>query len=65
MVHMKRLYRLREDRILAGVCSGLGDYFNIDPVIFRLGFVLITLGWGSGILLYLIMWLIIPLKPRE
>jgi phage shock protein C len=62
---MKRLYRLREDRILAGVCSGLGDYFNIDPVIFRLGFVLITLGWGSGILLYLIMWLIIPLKPRE
>lgn len=55
-----RLRRSTENRMLGGVCSGLGVYFNTDPLWFRLGFVLITLAGGAGILIYLIAWLIIP-----
>ncbi len=59
-----RLYRSETDRIIAGVAGGLGEYFNLDPTLFRLGFVLITLAGGSGILLYLIMWLILPTESQ-
>jgi phage shock protein C len=56
-----RLRRTRApDRIIAGVCGGLGRYTNIDPVWYRLGFVLLTLAGGAGILIYLIAWLVIP-----
>ncbi|MFP3881308.1 MAG: PspC domain-containing protein [Actinomycetota bacterium] len=59
----KRLYRSRTEKILGGVCGGLGDYFAIDPVWFRIGFVVLALGGGSGILIYLLMWLIVPEQP--
>jgi phage shock protein C len=56
-----RLRRTRApDRMIAGVCGGLGRYFNTDPVWFRLGFVVVTLAGGAGILIYLIAWLVIP-----
>jgi phage shock protein C len=55
-----RLRRSTEDRMIAGVCGGLGRYFNTDPVWFRLAFVVVTLAGGAGILIYLISWLIIP-----
>jgi phage shock protein C len=55
-----RLRRSTEDRMIAGVCGGLGRYFSTDPVWFRLGFVVITVAGGAGILIYLISWLIIP-----
>lgn len=55
-----RLRRSTEDRMIAGVCSGLGRYFNTDPVWFRLGFVVIAVAGGAGILIYLLSWLIIP-----
>jgi phage shock protein C len=55
-----RLRRSTEDRMIAGVCGGLGRYFDTDPVWFRLGFVVVTLAGGAGILIYLISWLIIP-----
>lgn len=54
------LRRSTEDRILAGVCGGLGTYFGTDPVWFRLGFVLLAFAGGTGILFYLIAWLLIP-----
>jgi phage shock protein C len=61
-----RLRRSTEDRVIAGVCGGLGRYFNTDPLWFRLGFVLVTLAGGAGILIYLIAWLIIPeARPGE
>lgn len=60
----KRLYRSRKNRVIAGVCGGLGDYFNVDPVLFRLVWVLLVFGAGTGILAYIIAWLIIPLEPR-
>ena len=58
----KNLYRSETDRILGGVCGGLGEYFAIDPTIVRLIFALITVFGGSGILLYIILWILIPSK---
>lgn len=55
-----RLRRSRDDRVIAGVCGGLGRYFNTDAVWFRLGFVVLTIAGGAGLLIYLIAWLIIP-----
>lgn len=46
--------------MVGGVCGGLGDYFGIDPVIFRIAFVVMVLGAGSGLLLYLVAWVAIP-----
>jgi len=61
----KKLYRSQEEKWLGGVCGGLGEYFNIDPIIVRLIFVAFALIAGGGLLLYLIMWLIIPQEPTE
>jgi phage shock protein C len=55
-----RLYRARQDRMLFGVCAGLGDYFEVDPELIRLGFVLITLAGGAGVLAYIILALVLP-----
>lgn len=62
---MKRLYRSNTDRRIGGVCGGLGEFFDKDPTFFRILFVVVSLFWGFGIILYLIMWLIVPLKPKE
>lgn len=55
-----RLRRSSTDRIIAGVAGGLGEYFAFDPVIIRIVFVLLTIFGGSGILIYLILWLMVP-----
>jgi len=60
-----RLYRSGRDKILGGVCGGLGEYFRIDPVIIRLIFVILAFAWGFGFLLYLISWIIIPRNPEH
>jgi phage shock protein PspC (stress-responsive transcriptional regulator) len=49
-----------DDRLLAGVASGLGSYFNVDPVVFRVGFVALTLAGGVGLLIYLLCWVLLP-----
>ncbi len=56
----KRLYRSRSNRVLGGVCGGIGEYFGIDPTLIRLAWVLFTFVGGSGILAYIICWIIIP-----
>lgn len=56
----KKLYRSKSDRIIAGVCGGLSDYLDVNAVFFRLAFVLLALVGGSGILIYIIMFIIIP-----
>ena len=61
----KRLYRSRKDRVLFGVCGGIAEYFNIDPTIIRLVWVIMTLIYGVGILLYIILTLIVPKEPLE
>ncbi len=56
----KRLVRSRTDAIIGGVCAGLGQYLDIDPVLVRLFFILLALGNGIGVLLYLLLWFIVP-----
>ena len=55
-----RLMRSRTEVIIAGVCGGLAEYFAIDPVIVRLIFVLVTLTSGIGLLVYPILWMVMP-----
>lgn len=56
----KRLYRSRKERMMCGVCGGVAEYFNIDPTIVRLLFLLFVFGAGSGILAYIIAAIVIP-----
>ena len=61
----KKLYRNTENKMLAGVCSGIADYFNIDPTLVRLGWVVFCALGGSGLLAYIIMAIIMPSRPIE
>ncbi len=58
----EKLYRSLDNRKLAGVCGGLGEYFSIDPVIIRLAWIAFILVGGAGILAYIIAWIVIPDK---
>jgi phage shock protein C len=59
----KRLYRSRTDKMIAGVCGGLAEYFDTDPVIIRLIFIFLLLfGIGPIIIAYIIMWIVVPQK---
>lgn len=60
----KRLYRSRTNRKLAGVCGGIGAYFEVDPVLIRLLWIVFTLAGGGGVVAYLIAWLIVPEEPE-
>lgn len=61
----KRLYRSRKFRVLGGVAGGLAEYFNIDPILMRIVFVLITIFNGIGILLYIVLWIVVDQEPFE
>ncbi len=56
----RRLHRSRKDRKIAGVCGGLAEYLNTDPTVVRLATVLLMLGWGSGLLAYIICAVVMP-----
>lgn len=60
MEEKKKLTRSTDDRMLAGVAGGLAEYFNIDPTLVRLLFVTFTLLGGPGLILYIIMWIVVP-----
>ena len=62
---MKKFYLSESEKKIGGVCGGLGELFDKDPTFIRILFVVVSLFWGFGIILYLIMWLIVPLKPKE
>ncbi|MDI6720149.1 MAG: PspC domain-containing protein [Methanomicrobiales archaeon] len=59
---MKRLYRSIDDRIIAGVAGGIGEYYEIDPTLIRLAWVVLTVitGFIPGIVAYILAWLIVP-----
>lgn len=61
----KKLYRSKKDQKLVGVCSGVAEYFNLDPTVVRLIWALSVLFGGSGILLYIVCAFIIPEKPTD
>ena len=62
---IRRIYRSRKNRMLGGVCGGIAEYFEIDPVLVRLLFVLLLFMGFSGIIIYLVAWLIIPESPNQ
>jgi phage shock protein C len=57
-----RLYRSRRGAMIGGVCAGMGDYLSVDPVFIRILFIVLALGPGFGVLLYLILWIVVPLE---
>jgi phage shock protein C len=59
----KKMFRIPADGMLGGVCAGLGDYLNLDVTIVRLIFILLFLTGSAGFWIYLIMWIIVPIKP--
>jgi len=61
---MNKLYLSSTDRKIGGVCGGIGEYYEKDPTLIRILFVLLSVfSFGSGIIIYLVMWLIVPKKP--
>ena len=60
----KRLYRNQKEGTLFGVCSGLGDYFNVDPVFIRIAWILTIICYGSGIIAYVLACLLMPNKSE-
>jgi phage shock protein PspC (stress-responsive transcriptional regulator) len=59
------LYRSQYDTVLGGVCGGIGKSLKIDPVLVRIIFVLLAVFGGSGVLLYIILWIAVPVNPDE
>lgn len=62
--NVKRLYRSSKERMLGGVCGGLGEYFGIDPTLVRLIYIVLTFLLPFFILIYLVLWLVIPQAPE-
>ncbi|MEK6809768.1 MAG: PspC domain-containing protein [Nanoarchaeota archaeon] len=63
---IKRLYRSRKDRVFGGVCGGIAEYMEVDPVVVRLVWaIFILISMGMGILAYIIAWAIIPEEPSS
>ena len=60
MEEPRKLYRSRNQRMLAGVCGGLAEYFNVDATLIRVLFLVLTVFGGSGLVIYVVMWLIVP-----
>ncbi len=60
---MKKLYRSKTARMIGGVCGGLANYFSVDPTLIRLAWVLFIFMYGTGLLAYLIAWIVIPEEP--
>lgn len=61
----KRLYRSKKDRVLFGVCGGIGEYLDVDSTLIRIVLVLLIFAWGTGILVYIICAIIIPENPYQ
>jgi phage shock protein C len=63
MAEVRKLYRSRTNRQVAGVCGGLAEHFNMDATLIRVLFVVLAVLGGSGIVIYVAMWIIVPQEP--
>ena len=63
MASTRKLYRSTTNRQLAGVCGGLAEYFNLDATLIRVLFVVLAVLGGSGVILYIALWIIVPKQP--
>ena len=61
----KKLYRSKQDRWLTGVCGGLGEYFGIDPILVRIAFILFALGYGTGLIVYIVLAIFVEENPFQ
>ncbi|MCO5251379.1 MAG: PspC domain-containing protein [Candidatus Kapabacteria bacterium] len=61
----KKLYKSRRSKMIGGVAGGLGDYFDIDPVIIRVLFIMTAFAWGVSVIAYIILWIVLPENPDE
>lgn len=59
----RKLYRSSQNKMIGGVCAGLGDFIGMDPTLVRLIFFLLALLGGHGFLVYIIMWIVVPQEP--
>lgn len=59
----KKLFRSVRDRMIAGVCGGIAEYFNIDSTLVRLVFLLLVFGIGGGLIAYIVAWIVVPDSP--
>lgn len=59
----KKLYKSRTDKKLDGVCAGIANYFGIDPTLIRIGWVLLSLAWFTGVIAYIVCAIVIPREP--
>ncbi len=62
----RKIYRSREDRWIAGVCGGLAEYLDVDPILIRvLWIVLAVVSFGTAVLLYILLWIFVEEKPQQ
>ena len=59
-MQQKRFYLSQTDKKLGGVCGGIAEYFDVDPLLVRIAFIILFLGYGSGLLVYILLWLLAP-----
>jgi phage shock protein C len=59
----KKFHRSRKNRVIAGICGGLAEYFDIDPIIIRLITLILVLSAGAGLIAYIIAWIVVPEEP--
>ena len=59
-----KLTRSRTDHMIGGVCGGLASYLGVDPTLVRLVFVLLAMGNGAGVLIYFVLWIVVPREDR-
>lgn len=63
---MKRLFRSKKEKMLGGICGGLGEYLDVDPTLLRLLLViLVVFSWGMFLLIYIVAWIIVPPVPDD
>ncbi|PKL86819.1 MAG: hypothetical protein CVV22_01640 [Ignavibacteriae bacterium HGW-Ignavibacteriae-1] len=61
----RKLYKSRRSKMIGGVAGGLGDYFDIDPVIIRVLFIMTAFAWGVSVIAYILLWIVLPENPDE
>ncbi len=61
----RRFYLSSTEKKIGGVCGGLAEYFGLDPLLVRVAFLVLFFGWGCGLLLYLLLWLLAPKDERQ
>ena len=65
MIRGKKLYRSQENRMIVGICAGIGEYFEIDPSLIRILWVLFSFAGGAGVLAYIAAYIIVPERPYQ